>query len=148
MQNHFLYIHLFNNVYAYIIFTWKLIALVFAIVTAFFAIRYNIEYPLTAIFASYIHVALMFIYSLIYEKAFTIPENWRRVKSQLRVSANLSTIKKYPVQGKAGRFQKEIQRIPEIGVKVGHFHVLERVSTPNFIMFVISSVASLLISFR
>ena len=112
--------------------------------------RIFIAPPFTAIFAAYVHIAVMFVYSLMYEKAFTIPENWRKVKSQLRVSANLSTIKKYrfSVGGKAGQFQKEIQRIPEIEVKVGDFHMLERESTPNFIMFVISSVASLLITFR
>ena len=148
IQTHLLYLHLFNHVYSFIVFTWKQMALFFGIFTAFFAIRYNIKFPLTSALAAYVHVGIMVVYSLMYEKAFKIPENWRKVKSQLRISANLSTIKQYPVGGKSGQFQKQIQRIPEIGVKVGHFHVLERESTPRFIMFVISSVSSLLITFR
>ena len=80
----------------------------------------------------------MFIYTVIYEKAFKIPELFE----QVAVSALLH------LRGdRRDVFRRQIQSIPRTGIKVGNFHKMERESTLIFMDFVVKNIVNMLVAY-
>ena len=82
-----------------------------------------------------------FLYALVYEKGFSIPEGFECVKQQLEVRIS-------GMKGVLARkmLRRRIKSVPSVvGLKVGDFHMLERVSTPIFIDFVVHNIVNLLV---
>ena len=78
------------------------------------------------------------LYSILYEKAFSVPKliRFTRATLLLRVAGHCSFLKCMRLQ---------LGSIPAIGIQVGYFHTFERVATPVFIDYVLRNVVGLLL---
>lgn len=80
----------------------------------------------------------VFIYSVMYEKAFMIPQ----FLDQGIFCALLS------LRGDgANVFKRQMMSIPRTGVKVGNFHQMERASTLIFMDYVLVNIVSMLVAY-
>ena len=87
-------------------------------------------------------VEIVMIYCAAYQNAFQIPEDIKKMKKLMVQLARLGP------KNQLRRLQMQVTAIPLVGVKVGDFHLVERMSTPNFIHFFLIQVANLLLIFR
>ena len=128
-----------NNVNNYVLFTFKLVAITVGILTGYSALAHFHQHPIFGIMYYLMLFDVTTIYTLIYGKAFKIPQLF----DQATTSALLS------MRGnRRGMFTRQIKSIPQTGIKVGHFHTIERVSTPIFIDFVLRNIVSMLVAYR
>ena len=91
-------------------------------------------------YVMFIDVAL--IYMLIYEKGFKVSDTFQRAKDLLRFHAAR--------QGRSFQWkilEKQFMSIPSVGIKVGEFHMLERISTPVFVNYVLTNIVNMLVVF-
>ena len=138
-----LYILLLNTVNGKLIFTWKLLSLGLSIVSGYAAIAHFKDHLVFGIMYYAIFLDSALIYALLYEKAFKIPEIFKKMRTLLQGRA----------AGHGKRFewkvlQRQAMAIPVVGIKVGEFHIMERMSTPLFIHYVLINVVSMLVAYR
>ena len=117
------------------------------------------EHPLLATFSGYVVLVVSLVYTITYEKAFTVPKNMERLKNLSLVAARSKSKSESDSTSKQSlvlkrnpdvvvfwpEFKREVQRIRNVGIKVGSFHHMERMSTLNFIDFVLRNVVNLLV---
>ena len=85
---------------------------------------------------------IVILYSVLYEKAFAVPETCGRAKRAM--------IREITGSGLLERQWKNygvrcIKSVPNYGIRVGSFHTFERESTPAFIDYVVRNIAGLLV---
>ena len=82
----------------------------------------------------------MFLYAFVYERASEIPETLVSIKRNLgaRVRMLSSGMEKAVLC-------REVLSIPSVGLRVGNFHMLERMSTPIFVHYVVTGTVNLLV---
>ena len=96
----------------------------------------------------------VYIFLLSGDRAFKIPEKMKELKCQilLKVGKTSQNKEDFPQQrqgrGRDKELKKFLNSIPLIGILVGKFHTFERVSTLNFLEFMITKICGLLISFK
>ena len=84
----------------------------------------------------------VFSYAFMFEKGFGIPRGVHQVKRKLKMRM-LTCRDKRVVQ----MVTMQVRSIPaSVGIKVGDFHMLERVSTPVFVHYVITNIVNLLVT--
>ena len=82
------------------------------------------------------------LYSILYEKAFAVPETCQKAKKAVKKEVTGSSLldrkwKKYAIRC--------VDSVPNYGIKVGSFHTFERESTPVFIDYIVRNIAGLLV---
>jgi len=91
-----------------------------------------------------------------YQRAFKIPVNVKEIKTMLMAAWQKTVITReyLAVSGygevsqlELNKYQKQVRSITSGAIRDGSFSILERTSTPDFIMFVISNVVGLLVTF-
>ena len=80
-------VKLFNEGNSYIIYTFKLLCLFVTISCGFAAIACFGFNNVQVMFSTFLFSDVMFIYSVVYEKAFAIPDGVAELKSELLVAA-------------------------------------------------------------
>ncbi|CAG7732386.1 unnamed protein product [Allacma fusca] len=138
-----LLISTFNIGYAPAVYLFKMMSLTFSVLCGYSGIRYFSKIGI-AIYLLAISVYMMFYYVATFGRAFYIPERMESFKIELLRTAQLSQAKRSVVK----HLEKQVASVPNVGIKVGTFHTMERESTPIFIDFVIKTIASLLIMYR
>ncbi|CAG7667506.1 unnamed protein product [Allacma fusca] len=133
-------IQFFNQANSYVIFTCKLNCLAAPVIAGYMAVRYFSNNPMTGIFCIVLAVDSLACFGLIYEKAFMIPANMVRLKEQVSVA-----IFDRRDIGSSISLIKTLRSIPRLGIRVGSFHTMERLSTLLFIEFVTSKLANTLV---
>ena len=138
-----LYVQLVNIVNQDLIFTWKLLSLGVCIASGYAAISHFGDHPVFGIMYCMLFVDSALIYILIYDKAFKVPALFGRAKMLIDLTAG--------VQGGKQRCQRMILKrqlagIPQVGIKVGEFHTLERNSIPLFLDYVLTHVVGMLVA--
>ena len=138
-----LYTRLLNVLNADIIFTWKLLCLGLSAVCGFAAVAYFSVHPVFGLMYYAMFFDTSFIYTVIYGKAFKVPERISKTRNAIRLAANgLKNRAEWKM------IERQVRSIPSVRVKVGEFHILERTSTPIFLDFVFKSVVNLLVTFK
>ncbi|CAG7723525.1 unnamed protein product [Allacma fusca] len=138
-----LLILLFNHCNSSLIFGYKLFCLNISIVSIYLALRLFPVHPLISSCCLYIGVYTMVGFVIIYDKAFVIPQKVEDVKAEmivaLKSNCDMGLLDRI-------RLEKQLRSIRDVGVKCGNFSTLERYSSLVFLHFVITSIASLLVS--
>ena len=115
------------------------------VVFLFFGIRLLLsDHGTLAYVFLYLGLIPSLIFVILFDKAFKIPGQIERFKAGLRLKCERIQLNK---MGKSYLRQK-IGSVPNLGVKVGGFNIMERESTPRFINFLLYQVSGLLITFR
>ncbi|CAG7725647.1 unnamed protein product [Allacma fusca] len=120
---------IFNQCYADINWVLKLGAIFVSIGGFYFFISFFHIHPYQATANLSVVVPVFVGFSVLYGKAFRLPDRFEALKDKIAViSARLIW----------GSFEakKQIVSVPNLSIRVGEFHVLERNSTLNFIDFV------------
>ena len=142
LRNLQLNVMLFNEGSSYLIFSFKLLCILIAVSCGFGAIvcfDFNRTYAISGGLLSLDFIAT---YCVFYQKAFAIPDGVKDLKNELMVVIHRQNI---TLRTEKVVMTQKIRSIPSLGIRVGHFHTMERTSTPVFIDFVVRSVTSLLV---
>ena len=137
---------LFNEGNSYLIFTFKLLCIYLAVscgLGAIYCFDYNKSYVLLS---GLLCCDIIGLYGIVYEKAFAIPTGVESLRNELLVIVHK---KRTTLLRREGMIMlRKIRSIPNFGIRVGDFHMMERTSTPIFIDFVIRNVVNLLVLLR
>ena len=131
-----------NNVNQHLIFTWKMLSLGMCISSGYAAIAHFREHPVFGVMYYVMFFEAAVVYMLLYEKAFKVPVLFQTAKSLLRLQG--STLRNKAERKLLGMRAMSIQ---PVGIKVGKFHTLERISTPVFGDYVLRNVVSMLVAY-
>ena len=137
-----LLVNMFNVGHKNVIYCIKLFCIVLAVVNGYVAIAHGGENKIFGLLTFCMLCDTMILYPLVYQKAFAIPVGVDRLKGDLRMKMRMCA-------GNAGMgaraVEMQVRSIPSVGLRVGDFHVLERLSTPIFIDYVIRNIVNLLV---
>ena len=104
------------------IFTYKLYCIGFCIGMGYDSVAYLRDNPGLASMCCLACLDIGTVYSLVYQKGFEVQSDFTQVVEAMTYSNSK-------------------------GIKVGHFHTLERTSTPMFLQFVVENVVGMLVSY-
>ena len=135
-------VNLFNIGHRNIIYCVKLTCITIASIDAYAAIAHGEGNTIFALVASNLTLNMVLLYAFVYQKAFMIPDGVKKVKNMLQVGILTCRDVKYRKY-----LRGRINSVPQFGLKVGDFHMLERASTPVFIDYVVKNVVNLLVTF-
>ncbi|CAG7733715.1 unnamed protein product [Allacma fusca] len=134
----------FNEIFSYVIFTFKVAALTVNILSIFVAIKTFRVYPVFAVANLLLAADVSTMFTVLYDQTFWIPSQLKRLKRTVMYAL-------VRIQPPSGIFPKialhTLRSIPAVGIKVGDFHLFERASTPNFVNFVKRSLQGVLLTF-
>ena len=138
-----LLVTLFNTGHRNVLYCTKLACISIATVNGYGAIGHGGKNPIFGFLNFSVTVNAIFLYTFVYEKGFAIPEALKSIKKMLGVRTQ-------GVQNKRDRaiLRRRIESIPFVGLRVGNFHMLERMSTPIFIHYVLTSIVHLLVTLK
>ena len=139
-----LLIQLFNQGFSCYIFTLKVAAISLSIFMFSFGI--HLIHSHTESWTYLLAGAEMAVtFPALLDKGFAIP----RQTAQLKRLVSAVRVKKYNAsRASKGLISRLFRSLPNLGVKVGSFHQLERMSTLNFVMFVSVNVVRTLIALK
>ena len=137
-------IQLFNQMNASTIWLLKHACIFASILCAFSFIRFYDEGLLLRGFCFTTGLDGVFIYIFVYDKAFSIQSRLAQTKKEMIGVCS----QKIKTQVERKELIKRIISIPSCGIRVGSFHYFERMSSPNFVLFVVFNLGRMLISFR
>ena len=127
-----LLVSLFNIGHRNVIHCIKLLCISAATVNGYAAIAHSRENPIFGVMAFCILIDVIFLYAFVYDKAFAIPDVLQNLKTTLKVRLVRKHGKALVMTAKA--LEMQMNSIPLFGLRVGDFHMLERVSTPVFMV--------------
>ena len=135
---------IFNESNAYTMFSFKTTNISIQIFCGFAAIQlFQVSRVLSAVNAMIVLNAIcMFIVT--YDKGFAIPRCTKQLKSSLRTKLRLGGL----TGGETGRILKEVRSVGNVAIRLGHFHYLQRTSTPNMMDFCFRNTLRLVIAYR
>jgi hypothetical protein len=93
---------------------------------SFFAIRIMESHFFLGGFSGLSALYVVTTFSILYEKAFRIPADFSRVKTRMQVIVKIANFLREKEE-----MERVIWGISSIGIKVGSFYTLERISTPK-----------------
>ena len=138
------YTVILNEVHRHIIFMLKVAFLGVCIVCGFTAIAHFGDHPAFGTLY-YMGVAdAMLMYGVVYRKAFKVSALFKDAVNACTLGMQLNL--KLP-KGEKGRWRRQLRAIPQLGIKVGDFHVMERISVPVFVNYVVTNVLSMLVAY-
>ena len=134
---------MFNMIAAGPVYMTKLLFMAMAIMGFFIGIRYGIELPLPVTVVNIIMAVVgTFMYNFMYDAAVWMPSRFAELVHKLKY-------KKVCVLSKPRKLIKlELNSIPKIRMSVGSFGTFSRTTRLEFVDFVTSQVANLLITLR
>ena len=140
-----LLISLYNGGFAYIHFAWKVLGLSCAIINISIGIALdhgdNFQLAMSYIFFG---METILFYCVLFHKAFSVPMVVKKLKKEM-----VSFVKHNVTDEDEKKILcRVIRSIPLVGIRVGEFHNFERMSTPNFMAFVVKNVTRVLIGIR
>ena len=133
----------YNGGYRHVHFIIKFIALFYFIAGSAFGIIIINSNPTISFLYLFFGGEMALIYSILFQKAFAIPVLTKKVKNKLANAVKGSTD-----TGSRPYLAAWVRSIPTIGIKVGNFHLFERMSTPNFLSFGIKNITRIVIAYR
>ena len=137
-------IQLFNQMNAYTIWLLKVLCVLGFILFGFTFIRFYNEGLLLRGYCLTTALDCVLVYVFFYDKAFSIQSRLAKTKKEMiRVCCQ-----KIKTQVLGIELTKRIISIPNCGIRVGSFHYFERMSSPNFVLFVVFNLGRMLITFR
>lgn len=138
-----LLINMFNTGHRHVIYNVKLFCITAVTLNGYAAIAHIGNHPVFGLISFCVAFDLLCLYAFVYAKAFAIPDGLESLKRELRMRTGLA-------DGRSRRARRaldmQIKSIPQFGLKVGDFHMLERVSTPVFIDYVVKNIVNLLVT--
>ena len=137
-------IQLFNQMNASTIWILKQTCISAFILFGFAFIRFSNEGFLLRGFCLTTALDSVFIYIFIYDKAFSIQSQLAKTKKEMIRACS----QKIETQVEGMELAKRIISIRNSGIRVGSFHYFERMSSPNFVLFVVFNVGRMLMTFR
>ena len=138
-------VNMFNELNAYIIFTFKLYCISAAVICGFGAIACYHYSPVFGLLSAAVCIHVSAMYVIVYKKAFAVPEGIVKVKKAMTVQIYTT---RFGAKRERDDWVKTVESIRIFGIHVGCFHAMERASVPNFIDFVVRNVVSLLVAAR
>ena len=138
-----LLVSLFNIGHRNVIHCIKFLCIVAATVNGYAAISHGQENSIFSLMAFCVLIDVIFLYAFVYDKAFAIPDGLQTLRRMLKVGLVRKHGKALMMTTKA--LEMQINSIPLVGLRVGDFHMLERVSTPVFMDYVVMSIVNLLV---
>ena len=136
---------LFNESNANLIFGMKVVMITVTIASGFSAVQFFHVHHLIGATNAIILVDAMAIFSVLYDRGFSIPRKVAQLKSSL--SSTLKLVDLMTEDEKATILRK-LGSVGLVAIRVGHFHHLQRVSTPNFVDFSVKNTARMVIAYR
>ena len=140
-----MYVQLVNIVNQDLIFTWKLLCLGICIISGYATIAHFADYPLFGLMYCVMLLDCIIIYTVVYQRALQLPALFKKAKIYAQLCASLSHTNN---RNQRMILQRQLMSIPPIGIKVGEFHILERISIPMFLDYVLRNVVSLLVAYK
>ena len=138
-----LYITALNVVNRNLIFTAKLVCLGISITCGYAAIAHFSRYPVFGVMYYVICFEPLFAYTALYQKAFMVPYLMAKARTALRLR-----VQSIPSEAVRTILVKQLRSIPQVGIKVGGFHLMERTSTPAFLHYVLANIVNMLVAFE
>ena len=142
-----LYVQLVNILNRNLIFTWKLVGVGVSIIAGYAAIAHFKDHLVFGLMYYVIFFDTSLSYILIYGKAFKTPALFKQAVHFALEIVGAEQDRKILKAIKLKVLARQLRSIPEMGIKVGEFHTLERTSTPVFVDYVVKNIASMLVAF-
>lgn len=136
---------LFNESNANLVFGMKVVMISVTIVCGFSAVQFFHVQHLIGAMNFIVVINGMAIFSVTYDRGFSIPRRVAQLKSSL--SSTLKLVDLMTEDEKATILRK-LGSVGLVAIRVGHFHHLQRVSTPNFVDFCVKNMARMVIAYR
>ena len=136
---------LFNASNIHLVFGMKVAFIGTSILTGFAAIQLFHDDRLLSVVSAVILVNNLFVFNLVYDKGFSIPRRVTRLRSLLVEKLKLAHV---VTQEERGVLTRQVKSIGIVAVRVGHFHHLERTSTPKFLDFCIKNIMRIVLAYR
>ena len=133
----------FNYSHATVVFLWKALNFIVPSFAIYFAITWIEVHPIMAGSNLFIGIYAVLMFIITYDHAFSIPLGIENLKSHVDFALKMSRSK-----ASQNFYSKRFKSVPNLGIKVGGFHTLERTTTPMFVLFISNTVFSLLILTR
>jgi len=130
-------------IFSYVIFTYKLFLITSGTSYLFFGIHLSTTIPVVSFVCLFLGIYVSVIFVVLFDKAFHLPEKTNDLKLALILATQRLSHRETRICIKL-----KVKSVPKIGIKVGDFATLERISTPSFIDFITQQVVGLLITFR
>ena len=138
-----LLIRVYNMGYHRIHFIAKILTMFYYISLTSFGILLFQTTPFLAYWGLFFGAEFAMAYCAIFHKAFAIPSHTKNFKMRLS-----NFVKSNTIGPSRHYFCAWIRSIPPTGIKVGNFHLFERMSTPNFLSFGIKNITRIVIAYR
>ena len=138
-------VNAFNFCHRYIIFGIKLVLLGCVIFSGFAAIQFFHDDHLLGICNVLVATEGTFIFVFCYDKGFSVPRSVTKLQraQMLRLKHSQAI-----TDSQRAYVMRQLCSIRKMAIQVGHFHYLQRVSTPNFIDFCVKNILRLVMSYR
>ena len=138
-----LYLTLLNGANKNLIFMWKLLSIASCIFSGYAVIAHFSEHPIFGTMYACLFLNLSSAHILVYGQAFRVPALLATVKRLLIICAL-----RYRTKLQRKLFMRRVNSIPEVGIKVGELHTMDRTSTPVFMHYLLTNVVSMLVAFQ
>ena len=147
-----LLIQIFNDSQSTITYLVKLYCLCSGIIFVVLGVHYFHLNQILGIFYMILSIYVAVTYIMIYDRGFCIPQRISRLKFHVTVMSFSVFQTKIFTTAEQFRESKEIaaiiQSFPPVGIHVGAFTMLQRVSTPEYLQFVTEKAMTILVSIR
>ena len=136
---------LFNESNANLIFGMKVVMITVTIASGFSAVQFFHVHHLIGATNAIILVDAMAIFSVLYDRGFSIPRKVAQLKLTLSLTLKLIDL---VTDEEKKTMLRNLKSVGMVAIRVGHFHHLQRVSTPNFVDFSVKNTARMVIAYR
>ena len=134
-----IYVLLMNGVHCDLIFVNKLFSISFCVGMGYAGVAYFHENLALAIMCGLLCIDVGVIHSLVYARGFKVRLTFGKV-----VKTMLDSLRRR----NRGVMERQVRSVLPMGIKVGNFHTLERISTPRFLDFVLNNIVSMLVMYH
>lgn len=139
-----LQVAIFNEAFAYVIYTLKLMCLALIIFGLSFSVRFHVANPAISGNSTFYGVYTAVLFIVFYDKVFEMPEKINNFKRNAILAAcGTPSCRR---NGMCKIIRLTVTSIPAVGIKVGGFGYLERQSTPIFMDFNFRGIFTILIA--
>ena len=138
-------ISLFNQVHSWLVYEIKLAFLGTSILFGFAAIQLFHEDRVLSIISAVILLDNLCVFTVLYDKGFSIPRRVERLRSLLVFKLRTSQV--ITEQGR-DMLMRQVKSVGTVAVRVGQFHYLERASTPRYMDFSMKNIMRLVMAYR
>ena len=137
---------LFNEAFSKIIFTTKVACIGIVTICGFGAVEFLHRQRALAVFNLLFAIDALVVFNVLYDRGFAVPRCIKRTKSLLL--GKLKILAGHYDGRAVDEARRKVLHIRNIGIRVGSFHHLQRVSTPTFVDFCLKNTARLVMAFN